>query len=72
MPLYIITTDATGDGLGLIRNFHIEIHVYNIYSRYRQYVWYPRKLQLFAISRFCVIQGLEIVGLIFFCTRMHY
>ena len=38
----------------------------------RLYVWYPRKLPLLAISRFCVMQGFEIVVLIFFCTRMQY
>ena len=38
----------------------------------RDYVWHPRKLQLLPISRFCVTQGLEIVSLIFFCTRMPY
>ena len=36
------------------------------------YGWYPRKLPLLAISRFCVMQGFEIVGLIFCCTRMHH
>ena len=38
----------------------------------RLYVWYPRKLSLLAISRSGVMQGFEIVDLIFFCTRMHY
>ena len=36
------------------------------------YVWYPRKLPLLPISWNCVVQGFETVGLIFFCTRMHY
>ena len=30
------------------------------------------ELPLLVILRFCVMQGFEIVGLIFFCTRMHY
>ena len=38
----------------------------------RLYIWYPRKLPLSAISRYGVIQGFEIVDLIFFCTEMHY
>ena len=38
----------------------------------RLYVWYPQKLPLLPISRVCVLQFFEIVGLIFFCIRMHY
>ena len=52
----------------IIHHYFIIIIVVGLF---KDYVWYPRKLPLLAISRICMIQGFEIVSFILFileCT----